>query len=688
MSEVFKLSGSIEIDVDAITKQLKEIQSEGDNTQQSLDDICKENISVNITDAVSDLQRLEGDAGNTQDSLKQIGDTNININVTNIISDLQRVESEADQVEDSLKNAFAIEGVSRITDAFSSVVDSIMNMGAETLELANNQAKLSASCETTGHSATWMQTQYSNLYSYLGDDMAVTNSILNFEKLGLSQKETTSLIDSSIAVWTAYGDSIPLEGLAESIDETIKVGQITGSLADALNWAGESEDEFNKKLSKCRSEQERSVLITKTLNKLYGETKEKYDELTENSRTYQKAQSSLEQSQMNLGQSMLPLNTAFTNLKSSLINAVIPSIKTFTPVIEGIIGGITFLTSKFNNLPQSIQVCITVLIGITGGLTALSGIIGMVSPIIGIFTNGWGLLVGAITKVVGFVPVLIGAIGSISAPVIVVIGVITALIAIGVALWKNWDTIKEKCKAFTSELSAGWKLFKSDVSRTFSELGKEISNAWNNIMNTINNIINKVKTTITNGFNAAKSTVNSVCSSISSTVSSKFNSVKNTISNAINNAKNIVSNGLNAIKRFFSNCKLNLPKIKLPHFSIKGKLSINPPSVPKLSVSWYKSGGIMTNPTVFGAIGNTLLAGGEAGHEAILPLDGFYKNLDEFLDKKLSNIQGSIYNVNFYFSDIKIQNEQDMEKLAKIIDQKLQQFVNRKTKLNGGVTIG
>ena len=104
-------------------------------------------------------------------------------------------------------------------------------------------------------------------------------------------------------------------------------------------------------------------------------------------------------------------------------------------------------------------------------------------------------------------------------------------------------------------------------------------------------------------------------------VSSKFNVVKNTISNVMNSAKNIVSSGLSKIKGFFSNCHLSLPKIRLPHFSIKGKFSLNPPSVPTFGVSFYKQGGIMTNPTLFGINGNKAMVGGEAGPKNL----GHYK---------------------------------------------------------------
>ena len=101
--------------------------------------------------------------------------------------------------------------------------------------------------------------------------------------------------------------------------------------------------------------------------------------------------------------------------------------------------------------------------------------------------------------------------------------------------------------------------------------------------------------------------------------------------------------GLSKIKGFFSNCHLSLPKIKLPHFSVKGKLSLNPPSVPKISVSWYKDGGIMTNPTLFGFAGNKAMVGGEAGPEAILPLNNFYKYLDKKYDDSINAVFSDIF---------------------------------------------
>ena len=115
-----------------------------------------------------------------------------------------------------------------------------------------------------------------------------------------------------------------------------------------------------------------------------------------------------------------------------------------------------------------------------------------------------------------------------------------------------------------------------------------------------------------------------------------WNGIKNAIITPIEAAKNKVKGIVNAITGFFSGMKLSLPHIKLPHFHISGKLSLSPPSVPHLSIDWYKEGGIMTKPTIFGMNGSSLMAGGEAGKEAVLPLKSFYERLENILSHRMN----------------------------------------------------
>lgn len=124
---------------------------------------------------------------------------------------------------------------------------------------------------------------------------------------------------------------------------------------------------------------------------------------------------------------------------------------------------------------------------------------------------------------------------------------------------------------------------------------------------------------------------------------SVWNGIKSAITTPIEAAKNMVKSALDRISGFFSGLKLQLPHIKLPHFSISGSLSIAPPSVPHLSISWYKNGGILTSPTIFGMNGSSLMAGGEAGAEAVLPLKAFYDQLENILVNRLDNTKMEKY---------------------------------------------
>ena len=149
-------------------------------------------------------------------------------------------------------------------------------------------------------------------------------------------------------------------------------------------------------------------------------------------------------------------------------------------------------------------------------------------------------------------------------------------------------------------------------------------------------VVDGIKSKVTSVFNSVKSTVSSVFNGIKSTATSVWNGIKSAITTPIEAAKNKVKSVVDAIKGFFSGMKISLPHIKLPHFKVTGSLSIAPPSVPHLSIDWYKNGGIMNRPTIFGMNGSSLMAGGEAGQEAILPLSGFYKQLEAMLDSKMN----------------------------------------------------
>ena len=202
------------------------------------------------------------------------------------------------------------------------------------------------------------------------------------------------------------------------------------------------------------------------------------------------------------------------------------------------------------------------------------------------------------------------------------------------------ETIKGVLDVALGWIGSSWEQVWSGVKNFFTNIWNSIksfiSNTINAISTTISNVINGIKTTVSNVFNSIKTTISNIFNGIKDTATTVWNAIKNAITTPIDNAKEKVKAAIDAIKGFFSGLKLELPHIKLPHFSISGSFSLSPPSVPHINIDWYKSGGIMAGPTIFGMNGSSLMAGGEAGKEAILPLTEFYSKLESILTSRLN----------------------------------------------------
>lgn len=178
-----------------------------------------------------------------------------------------------------------------------------------------------------------------------------------------------------------------------------------------------------------------------------------------------------------------------------------------------------------------------------------------------------------------------------TSPITLVVAAIGALIAIGVLLYKNWDTIREKAVEI-----------------------------WGSITSSISDKVSAIKTGVTEKFEAIKSAITDKLQAAKTAVSSIFTNIESSIADKINSARDKVKSGIEKIKSFF-NFSWELPKLKLPHFSVSGKFSLNPLSVPKFGIDWYAKGGVLNAPTIFGMNGDTLMGGGEAGKEAVAPID-------------------------------------------------------------------
>ena len=205
----------------------------------------------------------------------------------------------------------------------------------------------------------------------------------------------------------------------------------------------------------------------------------------------------------------------------------------------------------------------------------------------------------------------------------------TVLTGIQTVFSTIWDAISTKVSTVINAI-------KTTVSTVFNAVKSTISTIWNGIKTTIANVVDGIREKVSSVFNGVRDTLSSVFNGIKSTATSVWNGIKTAITTPIEAAKNTIKGIVDTIKGFFSGLHIELPHIKLPHFRISGSLSIAPPSVPHLSIDWYKEGGIMTSPTIFGMNGSSLMAGGEAGAEAILPLKGFYSQLENILSSKIN----------------------------------------------------
>ena len=291
-------------------------------------------------------------------------------------------------------------------------------------------------------------------------------------------------------------------------------------------------------------------------------------------------------------------------LKSGLDVLLTSLGEALAPVIQKVVAGLQALVNWFNSLSPQMQSVIAV-IGV------IAAALGPVLVILGTLISS----IGSIISVIGIVAPLIAGLAG---PIAIAVLAITALIAIGVALYKNWDTIKAKAIEIKNNIVATWNGLKASVIAAVNALKASLSAAW---------------------------------ASIKATASAAWNAVKTAITNPIQTAVNLVKAGIDKLKSIVNGASLKLPHIKLPHFSISGKFSLNPPSVPSVSVSWYKTGGIFDSPSIVGI--------GEAGPEAVVPLDKLWDKLDKIAE----SAQGDGVVINVYASP-----GMDVEQLARRVE--------------------
>ena len=487
---------------------------------------------------------------------------------------LDDTSNKAEATSNSLNDAFGKIG-SVALGIGKAVVGAGMALGGawfaaieSTREYRTEMGKLDAAFVTNGHSSETAKKTYSDLNAVLGDTGQAVEAAQHLAKLTDNEKDLQTWTDICTGVYATFGESLPIESLTESSNEVAKSGVLTGGLVDALVWAGISEEEFQAKLDACTGEQERQNLIMDTLNGTYSKASKQYKETNKDVMDAQRAQERLTDAFSELGRVGEPILTAIKNGVAKMVSAAVPKLES---LIQKVKDAKKWMQDNKNTVDAWKAVIIAATVSVGSFLLVLK----------------WSAIMSAATKAIKGVraAILLFNAALRANPIGLVISLLAGLVAGFVYLWNN-------NKGFRDFWIKMWEKIKS-VGRSAVNAIKSKFNDFKDVLKTVQNTFGKIKDTIAD----------------------KIDGARESVSKAIKKIK-----GLFPLKigKIFSNLKI--PKIsvsggKAP-FGIAGKGKL-----PSFNVKWNAQGAVLDKPTIFGMAGNTFLGGGEAGKEAVAPIE-------------------------------------------------------------------
>ena len=424
--------------IDALTRKqdiLKKSLEEQAKKAKAAEDALKKMRDGGIEPTNPAYQKMQMALNNTKADMvkiqKEIDDTSEKLKKSKI-----DWESVGDTVGKVGKAIGA--GVAAMGAAIGAAAGAFLGLAESTREARVNMGKLETGFTTAGHSAEDAKKTYTELYGILGDDGQATEAAAHLAKLTKNEKELATWTDIATGVYATFGDSLPIENLTEAANETAKTGAITGGLADALNWAGVSEDEFQASLDKCSTEQERQALITKTLNGLYSDAAEKYREVNGDIIDAQKATASLNSAMAELGAIAEPIVTKLKQLAAELLQQITPFVELIgnglvgaltgaegaaQQFTDGLLGMVTFAIQKLTEmLPTFINFAFQMIANIATGIaqalpTLVPSLVQLVADIVQVLIDNIPLLIDAALQlvtglaqgIINAIPVLVAA---------------------------------------------------------------------------------------------------------------------------------------------------------------------------------------------------------------------------------------------------------------------------------------
>lgn len=504
------------------------------------------NLSRQLNNAQADMNRFEQnmrDIENGTDRLTQ---------------SFRDTGNAADDMGNSLVGAFTMGAVS---GAVQSMISGISGLIDSTMEYQRIMASLETSSQHAGYTAAETEASYRQLYQVLGDEQSSATALANLQALGLSQSDLTTLIDASIGAWATYGDSIPIDSLAEAINETAQVGTVTGTFADVLNWAGTSEDEFNDKLAACTTEQERMQLIMDELSRQgLPEMAEAFRENNAALIETNDAQAQMQDAMSKTAEAVMPLAAAITSGLASALDALQPAIQFIVDNIEPLTGAIVGfgaalagvkivgIISELGGLGGAIAKVGSTILGIVGGPVglAITAIAAAVGAIITLWNTNEGFREGVISVWEGIQQVVSVAVEAVKA-------VISTLIEFFAGVVENiktvWSGITEFFSTLWTNIVTTIQTVWSNIVTFFATIAEGVKAVWNGVTEFFTMIFTNAVTAVQTVWGG----IVAFFSGIWSGIQSAFSTVVSFFASIFTSAKQAVENQWSMITAFFQN---------------------------------------------------------------------------------------------------------------------------------------
>lgn len=442
------------------------------------------------------------------------------------IEDVEKAAEDAGEaLDDAGKNASNFGDylkANAVTEGAKALVSAVKDIAEETKEYSKIMGTLETSSEKAGYTAEETTKTFRTLYQVLGDDQTAATTTANLQAIGLSQEDLLKITEQTIGAWAQYGDSIPIDSLAESINETIQAGQVTGTFADVLNWAGTSEDAFNEKLAAAGSTAERANLVMQEmanqgLQQSYDKWMENNAALAENN----DAQAELNEQLAVLGEKILPVMTELVSVVADLL-------------------------AWFNSLDPQMQTLIVTMVLLAAAIgPATSGIMGMQAAITAISAN----------------------------PIVLAVAAAVAALAILIVYGDEVQDMLENLDEFLQGVFArDWtEVFGPILGTALNTFFANVKNTWNLIKTVFNGVIDFIRGVFTGDWERAWNGVIQIFQGIFAYIGNIAKRPLNSVIGMVNGA----ISGINMLIRGINNLPgVDIPTIgKIPYLAKGGVLS-------------------------------------------------------------------------------------------------------------------